>query len=281
MRIRPLQPEEVETAREPGRATLPPPAGVDPAAADAYWAARFNRLVATDPGGCWAAEDDSGRIVGCALALVRDGIWGLSFLAVLPGVQGQGIGRLLIDAALTHAGGARGAIIASSTDPKAMRRYARAGFDLRPCVAAAGIVDRSALPRGLRSSEADAGALELAIPLGRAVRGGAYAPEDLNVYVQAGARVFRCGDDGLTVVSAGGPSIVLARDEATAADLLWAGLASSGNGATISVDFITAGQDWAIRTVLDAGLALSPDGPMFTRGDLGPLRPWIPAGTFL
>jgi hypothetical protein len=36
-----------------------------------------------------------------------------------------------------------------------------------------------------------------------------------------------------------------------------------------------------VRTCLDAGLALSPDGPMFTGGQLGPMRPYIPSGAYL
>jgi hypothetical protein len=36
-----------------------------------------------------------------------------------------------------------------------------------------------------------------------------------------------------------------------------------------------------VRTCLDAGLALSPDGPIFTGGRLGPLRPYIPSGAYL
>jgi len=48
-----------------------------------------------------------------------------------------------------------------------------------------------------------------------------------------------------------------------------------------SVDFITAGQDWAIPVILDAGLALSPDGPVFAGGRLGPMAPYIPSGAYL
>src|SRR3954452_19245750 len=115
---------------------------------------RVAHLLETDPGGPWVAEA-GGRVVGVALALVREGLWGLSLLAVEPPRQDQGIGRRLLDAALAYANGARGAIILSSTDPKAMRRYALAGFDLRPCVTAAGMVNRSLLPGGLRSRPGD------------------------------------------------------------------------------------------------------------------------------
>jgi hypothetical protein len=57
--------------------------------------------------------------------------------------------------------------------------------------------------------------------------------------------------------------------------------ATARPGATLTVDFLTAGQDWAIRACLDAGLALSPDGPLFAGGDVGPLRPYIPSGAYL
>ena len=279
MRIRPLQPSDAAAAREAAHAALPPPTGLSAAEAETYWNRRFARLLDTDAAGCWGAEDADGRIVGCALSFVRDGLWGLSFLAVHPDVQAQGVGRRLLDAALEHGAGARSGIIASSTDPKAMRRYARAGFDLRPCVAAGGTLDRSSLPTGLRSREtADLGLVE---PLGRATRGAAYAPDDLAVYLDSGWIALRCGDDGFALARDGRASILAARDDATAIDLLWSCLATAHDGGTGDVDFITAGQDWAIGTVLEAGLALSPDGPMFTRGDLGPLRPWIPAGTFL
>jgi GNAT superfamily N-acetyltransferase len=266
-------------SREAARAALPPPPELDETRSAIFWAERFERLLLADAGGCWTAEDADGRIVGSALSLVRDGIWGLSFLAVHPDHQAQGIGRQLLDAALTHAEGARAGIIASSVDPKAMRRYSSAGFDLRPCVAAGGIVDRSSIPAGMRSRETND--LSLMEPLGREVRGGAYAPEDFAVYVKSGWSALRYADDGIALTAKGSPSVVVARTVQAAADLLWSSLAAGPPGATVHVDFIMDGQDWAIRTILDAGLLLSPDGPMFTRGDLGPLRPWIPAGTFL
>src|SRR5438094_800614 len=80
------------------------------------------------------AEDDDGTCVGAALALVREGIWGLSLLVVAPGHQSNGTGRALLDAALRHAEGARGAIILASEDFRALRVYAGAGFDLRPAL---------------------------------------------------------------------------------------------------------------------------------------------------
>jgi hypothetical protein len=75
--------------------------------------------------------------------------------------------------------------------------------------------------------------------------------------------------------------LVAARDDAAAQDLLWSALAAADPGTTVSVDFLSAGQDWAIDVCLRAGLALSPDGPIFTAGDVGPLRPYVPSGPWL
>ena len=281
MRIRPLEPEDALPTRTVAVAALPPLPGVDDAQRAIFHAARHERLLLTDREGCWVAEDGDGRVTGVALSLVRDGIWGLSLLAVAPDEQGRGTGRLLLDAALGYAAQARGAIIASSTDPAAMRLYALAGFALRPCVAAAGIVRREALPGGLRSRPAGEDDLELAAALGREVRGGGYDPEDLAGLLRTGTAALRAGDRGIALHRTGSPALLVARDEATAEDLLWSCLAAAAPGATVHADLVTAGQDWAVGVLLRAGLALSPDGPVFTRGTLGPLRPWLPSGAFL
>src|SRR3954447_18302680 len=102
---------------------------------------RVAHLQRTDPGGAWVAEA-GGAIIGMAIALVREGIWGLSLFAVARDHQSRGIGRELLEAAFGHGADARGHLILSSENPAAMRRYARLGLELRPCVAAAGIPDR-------------------------------------------------------------------------------------------------------------------------------------------
>ena len=281
MRIRPLQPEDVAAARAIGHATLPAPPPDQTAARTAFSLRRWGRLLEVDPGGCWAAEDDSGRLVGGALALVRDGLWGLSWFAVDPEAQGRGVGRRLLEATVAYGKGARGGIIQSSTDPRAMRLYALAGFDALPCLSAGGIVDRDAIPAGLRSVEAGDDALELGAALGREIRGGAYDPGDLRTFTDSGYGFLRAGDDGVAFHLGGHPVTLVARDDATAADLLWSCLAASPPGGTVLVDCLAAGQDWATRVCLRAGLVLSPDAPLFVRGELGPLRPWLPSGAYL
>ena len=51
---------------------------------------RFTHLVRTDPGGALVAEQD-GRLVGAAIAILREGVWGLSLLIVPGFVFGAGI----------------------------------------------------------------------------------------------------------------------------------------------------------------------------------------------
>jgi GNAT superfamily N-acetyltransferase len=57
-------------------------------------AARIAHMQRTDPGGCWVAEHE-GVLVGTSVAIVREDLWGLSLLVVLPEFQGAGIGTRL------------------------------------------------------------------------------------------------------------------------------------------------------------------------------------------
>lgn len=239
---------------------------------------RHLHLLETDPGGCWVAEED-GRLVGVALGILREGVWGLSFLAVQPDVQARGIGRRLLERAVAYGDGARGRIILSSTDPKAMRRYARAGLDLEPCVAAAGIVDRATLPV-MPAAIVESDDVEATAPISRFVRGATHHL-DIPQYLDYGMRLYLHGNRGFVVADDRTVKLLAARDAQAAAELLWAALALTPNGGTIGVDFLTARQQWAIQVVLEAGLALSPDGPIFTAGDVGPMAPYIPCGAYL
>lgn len=277
MITRPLAPEDVPAAAAAAVAALPAPP--DQAAGRvACMERRIAHMQRTDPGGAHVALDGDGSVVGVGLAIVRDGIWGLSLLGVLPDRHARGAGRALLRACLQTAAGTRGQLILSSTDPKAMRLYARAGFRLLPCVALAGILDRDRIPLGLASTPSQD--YERAVTVGRAVRGGAYDAHDLRV-LRPDSGLLVCGDRGFAVHADGTVKLLCATDEEAATDLLWSCFAAATPGATVGVDFITAGQDWAIQTGLEAGLLLSPDGPVFARGTLGPLRPWLPSGALL
>jgi GNAT superfamily N-acetyltransferase len=276
--------EEVPAAEAVARAAL---YDGEPGADDPVTVARGLRRIAhlqrTDPGGAWVAEAADGALVGMALALVREGIWGLSLFGVDAEHRNRGVGRALLDAAFTtHGAHARGHLILSSESPAAMRRYARLGLDLRPCVAAAGIPDRTRIATqddGVRDAGADG--VAVADPIGRAVRGAGHGL-DLPVALQdPGARLLLVEDRAFALVREARITLVAGLDDEAATRALNAALAAMPPGATASVDFLTAGQDWAVRACLDAGLALSPDGPFFTGGDLGPLRPYVPSGAYL
>lgn len=284
MLLRPLTQADVHDAeRIAGEALspmIPAPFAAQDAAQSAQRRLRIGHLAELDPGGAWCAEED-GRIVGLSLALVREGLWGLSLFAVDAGYQDRGIGRALLDAALAYADGTRGQLILSSPDPRAMRRYVQAGFELRPAMTAAGIVDRGALPAphpDVRAATGDdLATTEIA---SRFVRGATHAPDIPNA-IARGDRMLVFGERGFALHQNGMVRLLAATDEEAATALLWAVFAACPPGATANVDYMTAGQDWAVRACVEAGLSLSPDGPIFVRGDVGPLHPYLPSGSYL
>jgi GNAT superfamily N-acetyltransferase len=243
--------------------------------------ARIEHLRTTDPDGAWVAEDD-GRVAGVALALARDGVWGLSLFAVDDDLQGRGVGRRLLDAALACAPDARGRIILSSEHPGAMRRYARAGLDLHPCVQAGGIPDTARIgDLAARVEDAGADGIPVADAVGRAVRGAGHG-RDLPVMLAHRCRLLTFEDRAFAVLGDLGVIPLLgARDEEAAVAVLGGAMAACRPGTTISLSFLTAAQQWAVRACLDAGLVLSPDGPVFLSGDVGPFAPYVPSGWFL
>ncbi|MGF1661706.1 MAG: GNAT family N-acetyltransferase [Kineosporiaceae bacterium] len=236
------------------------------------------RFVRRDPGGSWVA-DDSGTVVGMAEAVRRDGFWGLSMLFVHPDAQSRGIGRRLLDAALTHAEGAGVRMILTSLDPRALRRYSRAGLAVHPVVEAEGAVDRGALPAEPPGRTADASDLDLVAEVDGGLRGSRV--EDVEFLLASGARMW-VADRGPArgyVVTRDGPLLMLgATDEVTASGLLWRYLAETPGKA--SVWHLTAQQDWAVRVALDARLSVVPAGPLFVSGLDRPPGPWIPSGWY-
>jgi hypothetical protein len=241
---------------------------------------RVAHLQRTDPGGAWVAEHE-GEIAGVALGLVREGVWGFSLFAVARALQGRGVGRQLLEAAFDYGRDARGHLILSTESPAAMRRYARLGLELRPCVAAAGIVDPTKRPAVDGVVDAGADGIAAADAIGRAVRGAGHGT-DLPVLLDGpDTRLLLCEDRAFAVLGDDRVALVAGTDEDAATRVLNAALAAARPGAMVTVDFLSAGQDWAVRACLDAGLALSPEGPLFTGGDVGPLRPYIPSGAYL
>ena len=240
---------------------------------------RLGHLLATDPGGAWVAERN-GRIVGCALAIVRDGVWGLSLLVVDPRVQSAGAGRELLARARAHGNGARGFIILSSRDTRALRAYARLGLTLHPCISAAGAPYAVEMPADVRPG--DRGDLPLTEAVDRAVRGAAHG-DDIAAMLDAGAALLVAPERGYAVVRDGHVRIAAAFDEGGARTVLRAALAhAAAEGCPAFVEWLSAAQQWAVEVCVEARLELRGlGGAVFLGGDVGPFRPYLPSGAYL
>lgn len=279
--LRPMGLDDVGAAYGVARRALKLDAHARPAQRarqDERWHGRLTHLLGTDAAGCWVAEWQ-GRVIGAALGLVREDVWGLSLLVVDPVHQRRRTGGELLRRALAHARGTSGQVIISSSDPRALRLYAGAGFGLRPALAAHGPV-RGAESAGERPAIEDVpnAHLEELGDISRAVRGGTHAP-DLHEMYRTGARVLRAGDRGFVVHGGGQVLLLAARDEQAARALLWAALRSAGEGAA-AVSWMAA-QDWAVEVALGARLTLKLHGAVCVRGQLGPMWPYLPSGPYL
>jgi ribosomal protein S18 acetylase RimI-like enzyme len=240
---------------------------------------RIAHLLATDPGGSWVAVDGSGAVIGMAQAFVRDDLWVLSLLGVSPRFQDRGAGKALLDAAVSYGRGAPRGLILCSRDPRAARRYLRAGFDMHPPVTGWGAVDRRRVPATPNVRAGTVADLELVAALDRRLRGGAHGP-DLEHLLAEGCDLLVHPGRGYVVVRRAKPVFLAAEGEAEATELLWAALARAEDGETVEVNWITSPQQWALRAVAEAGLELHPVGPVMVRGMSGPPRNYLPSGAY-
>ncbi len=276
--LRPLQAEDL-----PAAAALSASAfgrDISEQAAARRMRQRVAHPLVSDPQGCFVAVQD-GSPVGVVEAVLREQLWCLSLLVVSPQAQSTGAGHQLFERALAYGecDGATAGLIPSSSDPRALRLYARAGFSLRPTLDADGTIDRSRLPRadaGVR--EGAAADMEALAVISREVRGASHTPE-LQFALSEGAQLLRHGNRGFAAAAPGsGVWLLVARDDQAAAALLYAALDIVGDSDRPPVRWMTAGQDWAIDVVLRLGLQLVPHGALCVRGSPGPLRSFLPSG---
>jgi predicted N-acetyltransferase YhbS len=244
----------------------------------ALWSSRTLRFVEQDPGGCWVAED-AGEVVGFATSFVREQVWCLATYAVRPGLQGQGVGRRLLQAA--HGYGARcpAGMLSASVDARAVRRYWRAGFALHPQMLLRGKVDRSQVPAvaGVREGLPDDVALMDA--LARDLRGGGHGPHHASLAEVARPLVAETvSGRGFAYTNGSRLELLAATDEATATALLWACLAGAGD--EYLVPHVTAANPWAVDVGLTAGLELAQSGYLAVRG-MAPPAPYVHNGALL
>ena len=248
--------------------------------ARARWRARVAHGLRADPRGAFVAYAGD-RLVGVAQAMARERLWCLSLLTVAPGTQSAGAGRALLERALGYASELADGLIVSSSDPRALRLYARAGFALRPALAARGIPDRRALRAGARALR-EGGVRDLAAleAISREVRGGPHTAE-LRFALERGATLHVIDERGFAVTDPErGPWLLAARDEEAASALLHRALARTPRGAAVRVGWITAEQRWAVEVALRAGLELVPHGALCVRGEPGTRRPFLPSAPF-
>lgn len=134
--------------------------------------AQQRHLLEHDAERCFVATA-GGAVVGFGAAFQREETWYLASLFVLPGHQGQGVGRRLLEACWGDA--RRRLTIADAIQPISNGLYARAGLvPTTPVLNLGGVVRPTPLPRGLEVGTATP---ELVEVLDRAAYGFPRAPD--------------------------------------------------------------------------------------------------------
>ena len=239
---------------------------------------RTAHLLATDPAGSWLAEI-SGDVVGMAQSNIRGDRWTLSNLGVAPDHQTQGVGKALLERTLDYGAKCSAGAIFSSPDPRAVHRYAAAGFVLHPAVVARGPVRRAVTDEG--------GVLEMTTEglaqidqVDERVRGGTRRP-DIEFQLSLGHRILLSSDgNGYVVVRGGHVATLAAHNQGVARRLLRAHLARCDREESITVGWMRAGDQWAIETLVEAGVALHVHGAVMLRGEWEPHGAYLPNGLF-
>jgi predicted N-acetyltransferase YhbS len=246
------------------------------------WEQRLRHSLLTDPEGSFVSETD-GVISGLAQAVVREQLWVLSLLTVSPTRGRGGEGRALLNASLEYGHETTdSAIIMASNHPRALRLYASSGFRVEPTFESSGpLPDPTVIPqRHPEITVVPEAEIETLAPISRAVRGAFHTP-DLAFLVARGATLFRLGDRGFASAAPGrGVSLLAALDEEAATALLWRALDHIKDEPKIEVSFVNGRQQWALAVFVAAGLLFTANGGVATRGNVGPMYPYIPSPPF-
>lgn len=291
--LRPMRPDDVPVAerlsdeafleldRRAFRRDQPDPAPRTPEHR-AGWITRTRHFLDTDADGCWVADDADGTMAGFATSIRREGTWILATYAVRPGLQGRGVGRQLLDLALTHSRGCLQGMLSASDDPRAVRRYLLAGFTVHPQMSLSGTVDRAAIPvgTGSRVREGTAADTELMDSLDRRARGAGHGPD--HPVLQSLFRLVvsdTTAGSGYAYLSPAGAVVLLAAsNRRTAQKILWSAIADGPAEQTVA--HVTAANDWAVTVGTAARLHLRTQGYLALRG-LRPPTPYLHHGALL
>jgi len=207
--------------------------------------------------GCRLVDVDGDRILDCTMAL----------------------GSVALGYAEPDAPG----VILSSSDIRAVRLYASAGFDLHPQIRATGTVNTARLRTPeLPVRDGSSADFDLADAVAVSVRGAARGVDHAMLLAGGPMFVVDAGEQrGYAFLRGGRPSTIVATDEATASALLWRCLAHAAElGLEAEVDHVPGNQQWAVRAAVEAGLAIRPIGPVFWRG-CPPPAAYLPSGAYL
>ncbi len=247
-------------------------------ATDRRLESRLAHFLATDPTGSFVAEAD-GRVVGLAQAFVREGYWVLSLLATLPGHQGHGLGRRLLEAALVFGNPGSPGTIQASRDPAAVALYCSAGFACHPAMRAEGRITRAVgADRRVRAgSGQDLGQVDA---IDRARRGAARGVDVEHLLADPGNHLLVMEDRGYAVARDDRLITLGASDEEAAVALLETVLATIPVGERFEAAWLTSSQQWAIETLVRSGIELHPYGAVMVRAMPGPPTPYIPSGGY-
>jgi GNAT superfamily N-acetyltransferase len=268
---------DLELRTSPRNRPDPEPRSPDGSAA---WLRRGRHILATDPAGCWVAEDETGML-GFATSMNRELMWILGTYAVRPGLQGRGIGKQLLEAASTHSRSCLRAMLSASADPKAVRRYRQAGFGLHPQMFLTGTVDRALLPVVEKMREGSVGDIDLMNSVDRQRRGAAHLT-DHEVMIELFRLTVTDSTTGSGYVYSDDRRVALlaASNRRTARRLLWEALAGARSGQPFEIGHVTAANEWAVDVGMDARLDLHTSGYLALRG-MAPPTAYLHHGVFL
>jgi hypothetical protein len=173
-------------------------------------------------------------------------------------------------------------MVAASEDPRAVRHYRLAGFDLHPTMLLRGRVPRAALPVVERVREGSLGDLDLMNSVDRQVRDAAHGVDhELLARNHRMLVVDRPTGSGYAYVQEDGATYLLAAtSRRAAADLLWESLAASSPDVPVSVAHVSAANQWALDVATACALEVWTDGYLGLRG-MKPPAPYLHSGYFL
>lgn len=245
------------------------------------WTRRLEHILRHDPEGCWVAEGPEG-VVGAVASMKRELAWVLATFVVRPDLQGQGLGRQLLGAALHYGRGCLRGMLVSSADPRAARRYRLAGFTLHPTMSLTGVVDRALLPVVERVRAGTPADIDLMDSVDRRVRDAAHGVDhELMTQMYRHLVVDRTTGSGYAYVGPdGSPYLLAATNRRTATDLLWEALAGSSPDEPCTIGKVTPVNEWALDVGLAARLTLRTSGYLALR-QMKPPAPYLPSGQFL